>query len=127
MHIAISKSMQLTRSNVYKEANKSHPVRNYISGSQDLPWQGSILHRCTECPGAGMGSSGTFPAQRSLELVVSGVPQALSKSLSSFSTDTLVITNVFILISSSIDDHLGIIQPNCTVRTKISVCIFPMK
>lgn len=82
MHFTISKSMQLTRSNVYKEANRSHPVRNHRSGSQDLlPWQGSILHRCTECLGAGMGSSGTFPAQRSLELVVSGVPQALSKSL----------------------------------------------
>lgn len=81
MHLAISKSMQLTRSNVYKEANKSHPVRNHRSGSQNLPWQGWILHRCTGCPGAGMGSSGTFPAQRSLELVVSGVPQALSKSV----------------------------------------------
>lgn len=81
MHFIISKRKQLTRSTVYKEANKSHPVRNHRSGSQNLPWQGSIRHRCTECPGAGMGSSGTFLAQRSLELVVSGVPQTLSKSL----------------------------------------------
>lgn len=37
MHFTISKSMQLTRSNVYKEANRSHPVRNHRSAVRTFP------------------------------------------------------------------------------------------
>lgn len=73
----------------------------------------------------GWKSAGTFPAQRTSEPARSGVPQALSRESLFFPQRHVSHYKFFVLIRSrNIDNHLGRIQPNCRVWTKVQICVF---